>query len=192
MKLAIAVLLASSVASAEPSGWDGGIVHFAGTFPIAHESNFVLGTRLEAGGHYGPLVLLGEYTYYRLQSTMSDDAHRLGATARVRFGGPDAEHHERYAWLELGAGEQFYGMTGHLTRRDVAAGAGWQMEWRNISDVKVGFFFALRATQATAPVDPTVYVPAGASPACRGSCPMSPSAGVDRSILFTAGVVFGS
>jgi hypothetical protein len=205
MRLAIALSLASSLAGADPidrgPGWDGGIVHLAGTFPIGGESNFVLGTRLEAGGHYGPLALLAEYTFYDFESSSptaavssGDHAHRVGATARVRFGGPDADHHYRYTWLELGTGEQLYGPAAHQTRRDLAAGAGWQMSWRNVRDIQVGFFFALRATQAEAPAAPTEFqVPAGASPACHGSCPaMASAAGYDRSILFTAGVVFGN
>ncbi len=202
MRLAIALVLASSLASADPydrgAGWDGGIVHLAGTFPIGGQSNFVLGTRLEAGGHYGPVSLLAEYTFYDFESSSStapvDSAHRVGATARVRFGGADVDHRYRYGWLELGAGEQLYGIGARQSRRDVAAGAGWQMSWRDIDDVQVGFFFAVRATQAAAPVDPMVSsVPSGASPACRGSCPtMAPAAAMDRSILFTAGVVFGS
>ncbi len=204
MRLAIALSLASSVAGADPvdrgPGWDGGIVHLAGTFPIGGQSNFVLGTRLEAGGHYGPVALLGEYTFYDFESSsptasasFGDRAHRVGATARVRFGGSDERHRYRYGWLELGAGEQLYGLAARQSRHDVAAGAGWQMSWRNIRDVQVGFFFALRATQAAAPTDATAtYVPAGASPACRGSCPAMASAGTDRSILFTAGVVFGN
>jgi hypothetical protein len=204
MRLAIALSLASSVAAADPydggPGWDGGIVHLAGTFPIGTQSNFVLGTRLEAGGHYGPVSLLGEYTFYDFESssgtlmTSADRAHRVGATARVRFGGGDLHHRYRYGWVELGAGEQLYGMGAHQSRSDLAAGAGWQMSWRNIHDVQVGFFFAVRATQATAPADPNAsYVPPDASPACRGSCPTTaPAAGLDRSILFTAGVVFGN
>ena len=195
MRLVIALSLASSVAAADP-GWDGGIVHVAGTFPIAHQSNFVLGTRLEAGGHCGPVALLAEYTFYDFESsapgTLADRAHRVGATARVRFGGPDGDHHERYVWLELGAGEQLYGIAARQTRDDIAAGAGWQMSWRNIRDVQVGFFFALRATQAAAP-DADAMAPRVPETTCRGTCPTTaPSAGTDRSVVVTAGVVFGS
>jgi hypothetical protein len=202
MRLAIALTLASSLAGADPydggPGWDGGIAHMAGSFPIGKQSNFVLGTRLEAGGHYGPVSLLGEYTFYDFQSSspavpvsLAGTAHRVGATARVRIGGADADHRYRYGWLELGAGEQLYGLGARQSRHDVAAGVGWQMSWRNIRDVQVGFFFALRATQAAAPPDPTVTnLPPGA---CRGVCPtMAPGAGIDRSVLLTAGVVFGS
>jgi hypothetical protein len=204
MRLAIVLMLASSLASADPDdrgpGWDGGIVHLAGRFPIGSQSNFVLGTRLEAGGHYGPISLLGEYTFYNFESSsgtmvsIADIAHRIGATARVRFGGAGPDYRYSYGWLELGAGEQLYGVAARHSRPDLAAGAGWQMSWRNIRDVQVGFFLAVRATQATAPSDPTApYMPAGASPACHGSCQtMVPAAGIDRSILFTAGVVFGS
>lgn len=203
MRLAIALLLASSVAAADPydrgPGWDGAIAHLAGTFPIGNQSNFVLGTRFEAGGHYGPVSLLGEYTFYDLESSsptsLADGAHRVGATARVRlFGSVDASHRYSYGWVELGAGEQFYGVAARQSRADIAAGAGWQMSWRRYYDVQVGFFFALRATQAAAPTDPTSsYTPPGAAAACRGSCPMmGPVVGTDRSVLFTAGVVFGS
>src|SRR5579862_4767777 len=146
MRLVIALSLASSLAAADPydsgPGWDGGVVHLAGTFPIGGQSNFVLGTRLEAGGHYGPVSLLGEYTFYDFESSspgaVADSAHRVGATARVRLGGGDALHRYRYGWLELGAGEQFYGVAARQSRGDIAAGAGWQMSWRKLHDVQVG------------------------------------------------------
>jgi hypothetical protein len=193
-------------------GWDGGVVYQMGSFPVGRQSNTALGTRLEGGIHVGHLSVLGEYTFYDLDPSHGDQiaaapgwsgkAHRFGATLRYRIalGRPASvfDDHVRhtYGWLELGAGEQLLGSMAGQSRHDLAAGVGYQMSFRNArGDRQVGFFLALRATQAAAPRDPdmpTVAVPPLAS-ACRGSCPsMSTAAGVDRSFLFTAGVVFGN
>ena len=197
MKLGLATLalLAAATTAHADVGWDGGIVYHIGTFPIGTQSNTALGTRLEGGVHVGRLALLGEYTYYELDpqtqtapTSWSGHAHRFGATLRFAF--PLAPSDA--LWAELGTGEQLYGLTSSQSRQDVAAGIGWQRVFRTFhGDRHVGYFFALRATQAQSPPDPSLP-PVPASTTCRGTCTtMSPASGFDRSFLFTAGVVFG-
>jgi hypothetical protein len=212
MKLALATLVlaigvdagADSIDSR--SGWDGGIAYQIGSFPIGGRGNTALGTRLEGGAHVGHLSLLGEYTFYDLDpadpmyatTSWSSHAHRVGATLRYRVGGLVqccVPRTYSYGWLELGAGEQLLGARANVRRADAAAGAGWQMSFRNgRGDRQVGFFLAVRATQAAAPPDPSApSMPPATSPTCRGSCPTTPAAAAaDRSFLFTLGVVFGS
>jgi hypothetical protein len=196
----LAPTLAPAVAHAEV-GWDGGVVYQIGTFPVGPVSNTALGTRLEGGMHVGPLSVLGEYTFYDLDpssttapTSWSAQAHRFGATLRYRFAIDSAFRRTTYAWIEVGAGEQLLGSNASVSRPDGALGLGFQMSFRNErGDRHVGFFIALRATEAQSPHDdsmPPIAIPSSAT--CRGPCPtMAPAAGFDRSYLFTAGVVFG-
>jgi len=196
IKLSLALVFVSTVGHADP-GWDGGIVYQMGTFPIGTQSNTALGSRLEGGMHVGRLAFLGEYTFYELDpssttatTSWSGRAHRFGATLRYHV---PIDPFGTSLWGEVGAGVQLYGLTSSRSRDDVAVGLGWQRAFRTIrGDRHVGYFFAVRATQAPAPPDPTMpSIPA--STTCRGTCPATSTAGgPDRSFLLTAGVVFGS
>ena len=197
MKLGLIALVlcsAAGVAHADPH-WDGAVVYQVGSFPIGTQANLALGTRLEAGMHLGGLGVLGEYTFYDLDPqngpSWSASAHRIGAT--VRYGVPLGPFGSSL-WAELGAGEQLYGIGAAQTRRDFAVGLGFQRSfWNPRATRRVGYFIALRMTQAPGPTDPDAPMPLPASTTCRGSCPtMAPAPGADRSFLFTAGVTFGN
>ncbi len=203
-------------ADREPQ-WEAGVAFAVGSFhtgPVynsAYGADLLGGVRLGRFGFYGTYSLLGlgAESTYTLPGTaaLTDDgsepapsttqpsglAQRLGLDVRyslARF--IEATGGAAFAgdiWVEAGFGEQFirWNEGGTLHRADLSFGFGMQLGGRGPQH-HGAYFFGVRATVAHSP-------PAYNSDisTCAGPCDTpTPPLGLDKSILFTTGIMFGS
>jgi hypothetical protein len=198
--------------------WEGGVAFAIGSFHtgpvynVAYGADFIGGARLDRLGLYAAYSLLGlgsSSTYIRpgAAAALTDDgsdlpmsstqpsgmAQRLGLDVRYSLGrfiattGGEALTGD--IWVEAGLGEQFirWNAGGTLHRADLAFGFGMQIGGRGPQH-HGAYFFGVRATVAHSP-------PAYNSDisTCAGPCDTpTPPLGLDKSILFTTGIMFGS
>jgi hypothetical protein len=194
-------------------GFEIGTFHTGEIYDVAYGFDVAGGLRLERLGIYADYMLLGlgapsttstgsRGTTYALgdvtttpatSGTPSGLAQRLGLDVRYSLG-RFAEAASGIAlvgdlWVEGGLGEQFirWNEGGALHRTDLSLGIGMQLGGRG-SQHHGAYFLGVRATIASSPPSATSGLAT-----CVGPCDTpTPPLGLDKSVMFTTGVVFGS
>jgi hypothetical protein len=208
-KLADAAILAADQALQ----WEGSTAFEVGTFHTAAIYNLAYGVDLQGGARLNRIAVYGEYsilglstsdssypsaTYYTNDgSPLSDKpsglVQRFGLDVRysigrfiTAFGGAGLAGD---FWVEAGLGEQLvrWNEGGLLHRADVSFGIGAQLGGRG-TEHHGGYFLGVRVMVSQTPAG---YV--GTEPTCAGPCDTAtPPLGLDKSVLLTTGIVFGS
>ena len=195
--------------------WEAGVAFAIGSFHTARVYNLAYGIDLAGGfrlnrlGFYGQYSLLAlgsasTYTRYGEPALRSDGAsdlsshpsglvQRLGLDVRYCLGrfiaATSGQALTGDIWVEGGLGAQFvrWNEGGALSRGDLSFGFGMQLGGRGPQH-HGAYFFDLRATVAHSPASDTSSIST-----CAGPCDTpTPPIGLDKSILFTTGVIFGS
>jgi hypothetical protein len=209
-KLADAAVLAADQALQ----WEGSTAFEIGTFHTASIYNLAYGVDLQGGARLNRIAVYGDYSllglstgdpsyssaaYYTndgsspLSEKPSGLVQRFGLNAHysigrfiTAFGGAGLVGD---FWIEAGLGEQLvrWNEGGRLHRADVSFGIGAQLGGRG-TEHHGGYFLGLRVTASQTPAG---YV--RTEPTCAGPCDTAtPPLGLDKSVLLTTGIVFGS
>ena len=193
--------------------WEGAFGFRVGSFHVGSFDGLAFGLHLDGGIRFDKLQLLGEYSFMSIsqQPPTDNDAaaakaaptpaadlsgivQRVGLDARysvAKIVGEEVPLRGDF-WLEGGFGEQVirWELGGELHRPDVSFGFGGQFSARfgEHHDHHVGVYYAFKALLAHGPAS---YV--NSPPTCAGPCDTATRPiGIDRSLMFNFGLVFGN